>query len=392
MDGSFAAVPAASGVRPLEVVHVLHTVAYGGVETIVLDWARAMDGAPGTGRRARIHLVCFANPGGTEQAFLHAAARAGLAVRTIPWARRKPVWQAARALRSILREVDADVVHTHNLYAELVGWIAARRHGAKLATSLYVWSDFGWKRNAQQWVAARLLRRFDLVTSQCRMTMDETVRRGVPVRLQRLLVSGIAAGPLDPRADRAERRAAMGCSAEEVVLINVARFYPEKGQERLLDWFAAIHAARPVARLWLLGVGPLEEALKAKTAALGLESAVRFLGFAPSTAPMFAAADIQVHSSTAEGIPLAICEGMACGMPIVSTAVGGIPEVVTDGGTGFLVGVDAADRFIARTIELIDDPALRARFGAGARHASETELSLDRAADRLDAMYRELAA
>jgi glycosyltransferase involved in cell wall biosynthesis len=384
--------PAAAALKPVRravhVVHLLHTIAYGGVETIVLDWARSLDP-----RRVEVTVVCFANTGGTEGPFLTAAARAGLAVRTIPWGRQKPVLRSVSALIRLLRETGADVVHAHNLYAEFVGWIAARRVGAKVMSTLYVWSDFGWRRNLQQWIAARLLRRFDLVTSQCRMTMEDTIRRGVPRERQRLLVSGIRPVKFsrDP-ARRAEIRTANGCRSDDIVFVNVARLYPEKAQDRLLAWFRTVLDQRPNCKLWILGVGPLEQELKELARTLGVDRAVRFLGFIPDLPLYLDTADIQVHSSRAEGIPLAVCEGMAACLPIIATAVGGIPEVIEDGRTGLLVADGDGAGFVAGMLRLIDDQALRERLGAAARGASRAELSLEAAADRLAAMYEELAA
>jgi glycosyltransferase involved in cell wall biosynthesis len=374
--------------RPLRVVHLIHTVAYGGVETIVLDWARALDR-----RRIEVMVVCFTNPGGTEHGFKQAAARASIPVRTIRWGRSKPVFRSAAELTRLLREFDADIVHTHNVYAEIVGWIAARRLGTKLMTTLYVWSDFGWKRNVQQWVSARLLRRFDLVTSQCQATLNDTVARGVPRAMQCLLLSGIASATAQlDEAERQSIRKRFLCERDDVVLVNVARLYPEKAQDRLLDWFSVIAACRPQARLWILGTGPLEESLRAQVEQLGLGHLVTFVGFVPNPAATLLAADIQVHPSRAEGIPLAVCEGMAAGMPVVATAVGGIPEIIEDRKTGRLIENGNREVFVEAVLELIDDPELRALLGRQARQACETELSLPNAANKLASTYEDLVA
>lgn len=378
----------APAARPLRVVQVLHTVAYGGVEKILLDWAGAVDPA-----RADMLLVCFANPGETEAAFVDAAARAGIPVRTIPWGRSKPVLRAARALIGIVREFGADIIHTHNVYAEIVGWLASRITGCKAVTTVYVWADFGWKRNVQQWVASRLLRRFDLVTSQSAATMEDTIARGVPAAIQKVLVTGISpAAPPPDSASRDALRRQHGCGPEHVVLVNVARFYPEKAQDRLLDCFAEIVRERPATRLWMMGVGPLEAALKQQVLELGIRSQVAFTGFVADIAPTLAASDIQVHPSRAEGIPLALCAGMASGMPIIATAVGGVPEIITSGETGILIAEWDRAAFIASTLALIDDAAERSRLGAAARRTSETSLSLASAANQLASTYEEVAA
>jgi glycosyltransferase involved in cell wall biosynthesis len=377
---------ASSRKTPLRVVHLLHTVAHGGVETLLINWTRALDPA-----RIEVMIVCFANPDRSERPFQEAAERAGISVKTIPWSRAKPVFRASRAFSALLADFDADIVHTHNIYAELVGWIAARRVGAKVMTTQYVWSDFGWKRNAQQWFAARLLRHFDLVTSQCETTRQDTIRRGIPARDQSVLVTGIE--PVRERPDPAERhaiRAKYGSGPSDIVLVNVARLYPEKAQGLLLDCFVEIIRSRRQTKLWLMGVGPLESGLKERVAALGLEQHVTFLGFVVDFHRTLLSADIQVHSSYAEGVPLAICSGMAAGMPIVSTAVGGIPEILRHEETGLLVANGDRPAFVRETIRLIDDAELRQRLSRRAKEASETEFSLETAAAVLTAQYGKL--
>ncbi|HEY6506700.1 MAG TPA: glycosyltransferase, partial [Vicinamibacterales bacterium] len=238
-----------AGTRRITVVHVLHTVAYGGVETIILNWLRAIDP-----RRFDVHLVCFANPDGGEAPFLAAAQRAGLVVRTVRWATRKPVIRAGRELAHILREVGADIVHTHNVYADLVGLLAARLVGAKVVCSLFVWGDFGWKRNLLQYVDAWALRHFDMITAQCEQTRLDSVARGLPADRTRVVISGFDTPPPLPTPDaRQRRRHELGIDDTHVVLANVARLYPEKAQDLLLRAFVDLHARHPQARLWIFG-------------------------------------------------------------------------------------------------------------------------------------------
>jgi|GEM_PF-1068469 len=376
----------ASDAATVRVIQLLHTVAYGGIESILINWIKSLDTA-----RVQTTLVVFANPGETEKPFVDAAARVGLTVEKIPWSRRKPFFLSARALARIVRERDIDILHCHNVYAEIVGYIAARRTGAKVMNTLYVWSDFGLKRNVQQWISSRLIRRFDLVTSQCAITQRETIRRGVPESMQKVLVSGVALPDLALADDkRRQLRAELGASDDNVVLVNVARLYPEKRQDLLLHWFKRITADRPNTRLWILGTGPLEANLRALIDELELGDRVAMPGFVPDLSTMFQAADIQVHSSDAEGVPLAICEGMAAGMPIVATCVGGVPEMITHEESGLLVEARDGDAFIRETLRLIDDTPLRNRMARGARDFIRTEYALDVAVDRLANTYEAL--
>lgn len=374
--------------RPLRVVHLLHTVAYGGVETIVINWLRSIDRS-----RVDVHAVCFANPRGTERPFIAAAQRHGIDVRTIPWARSKPVLRSASALGKILQDLGADIVHTHNLYAEIVGLWAARRTGARTITTLYVWADFGWKRNVMQIIEARLIRLFDRVTAQSETARRDTIRLGVRPERVSVLFSGHEAAPLaPPAAERRARRRDWGAEDEHTVLINVARLYPEKAHDGLLRSFHEVHQRCPSARLWILGVGPLEKNVRALCTSLGLDPAVRFLGFVENLASVLPLADIQVHPSHAEGIPLALCAGMAAGLPIVASAVGGLPELLDHGRRGFLVPARDEAAFARGVLSLIEDRATRDCLGRTARAFIEQEYSLPASAELLARTYEAMVS
>jgi glycosyltransferase involved in cell wall biosynthesis len=380
-----------AGARRTVVLHVIHTMAYGGVETAVLNWVRSFDLT-----RYDVHLACFANPGGTEQPFIDAAQRLGLTVSTLPWHRGKPVWRAARALQRLVQQHGIQIVHAHNCYADVVVWFASRLGPArfKTITTAYVWFDFGdWKRNLIQWIDARAMRRFDRVTAHCETTRVATLERGIATGEVPTLICGFETHPVRLDAQqRREGRAAHGADDTDVVLLNVARLYPEKAQDFLLEVFARLLIDRPRLMLWLAGVGPLEGALREKAQQLGVAHRVRFLGFVAPLPPMLALADLQVHPAHIEGVPLAICEGMAAGLPIVASEVGGLPEILDGGRNGVLVPGLEIERFAQAVAGLIDEPVRAAGYGAKARRFIEEDYSLTRAVGRVEAEYDRLLA
>jgi glycosyltransferase involved in cell wall biosynthesis len=379
--------PASPTLRKVRVLHLIHTMAYGGVETAVLNWIRAMDQ-----NHFEMHLACFANPGETERPFVEAAQRMGLTVAKIPWNRRKPLWRASTLLAALLRERKIDIVHSHNCYADVVTLLASWRVRVKTVTTAYVWFDYrNWKRDLLQWIDACAMRRFDCVTAHCENTRLEGLKRGFNANEVRTLICGFETHRIDiDAATRRRERLALGASAQTTVLINVARFYPEKAQVFLLECFALIAAQRPRVVLWLAGVGPLEAELRVAVDRLGLAQSVRFLGFVVDLPRLLALADIQVHPAHIEGVPLAICEGMAAGLPIVASEVGGLPEILDHGANGILVPGLAHDRFAAEVVRLVDDPRQATEFGIRARRFIENDYSLRTAIRNVEATYREL--
>lgn len=375
----------ASSKKKISVVHLLHTVLYGGVETQIIHWCRTID------REAfDVHVLCFADPRGTEKPFIQMAERFGLSVRTIPWNRRKPVIKSARALAKILREVDADVIHTHNVYADLVALVASKMVPVKKATSLYVWDDFGWKRNILQKLNEWVIRSFDLIAPHCEETLRKTLAMGFDPKRVKLLISGFETFPVTMTSEqRLAARRAQGIGDEHIVLVNLARMHPEKNQASLVRCFKEIHAQCPQARLCFMGIGPLEAELRAISTSLGLNEFVQFAGFVEDVRSRLPLVDIQVHPSHAEGVPLAIVEGMSARLPIVATRVGGLAEVLSDG-RGILTTPGDEKEFIEAVVRLIRDPQERQQLGAAANHFIENDYSLANAVRNLERSYVEL--
>ncbi len=369
--------------RSIGVAHLIHTVAYGGVETAVLNWLETIDKD-----HFAITLICFKNTGDTQQPFVDAARARGFVVKTIPWSRRKPVVRAARRLAQILRDNCVDVVHCHNTYANMVGLLAAWMVPVKTVTTLYVWGNFGFVRNALQWIDRALLPFFDQVTAHCQQTFQGTLDRGYPESKLRLLPCGYQANPVSlATQQRAVMRARLGACPEQCVFITVARFWPEKAHDVLLEAFSDVLAQGKEAKLWLLGVGPLQPRIEALVRSIGLQERVVFLGFRDDLATVLALADVQVHPSHMEGVPLAVCQGMAQGLPVVATRVGGLTEIVKDGVSGLLVESRSPKQLANALLSLIEDTALRTRLGEEAQRFIAEEYSLQAATRRVQQLY-----
>lgn len=370
----------------VRVAHLIHTMTYGGVETVLLNWLKTLDK-----RRFEVHLFSFDNPG--AEAFLQAAAAAGFEVALIPWSRRKPVLRAARVLAKHVRARRIDILHCHNTYAQLVTLVAGWLTGVKTITTLYVWGDFGWKRNALQLADRLTAPLLDQISVHCERTFADVVRRGIPARRLRLLTCGYDGKPIElPSGERDRRRRELGAAPGNPVLLNVARFWPEKAHDVLLHSFRTILDCRPDAQLWIAGVGPLEDRIRALCAELRLSESTRFLGFRSDLAELLALADIQLHPSDMEGVPLAVCAGMAAGLPIVATSVGGLVEILRHERSALLVEPRRPDLFAEAVLRLIDHPEKARALGWAARRFLEEEYSLAAATARVEAVYEEMLA
>jgi glycosyltransferase involved in cell wall biosynthesis len=121
-----------------------------------------------------------------------------------------------------------------------------------------------------------------------------------------------------------------------------------------------------------------------------LNGAVQFLGFRADLAELLALADMQVHPSDMEGVPLAVCSGMAAGLPIVATRVGGLPDILAHERSAILVEPRNAEAAAEAILRLMDDHTKRRALGLEARRFIEDEYSLAAATAKVEAVYRDM--
>ncbi len=175
-----------------------------------------------------------------------------------------------------------------------------------------------------------------------------------------------------PQTPRREWRAREGFGDQDVLFVCVARFAPQKNHALLLRAFAEGPASDPSAHLVLIGDGVLREQLEDQVKDLGLGSQVRFLGLRADIPDALGAMDVFVLSSDWEGNPLCVIEAMASGLPIVSTAVGGVPDLFESGKEGLIVRPGDIQGFSNSMAHLSGNREARLSMGmAAARRARE---------------------
>jgi glycosyltransferase involved in cell wall biosynthesis len=205
-----------------------------------------------------------------------------------------------------------------------------------------------------------------------------------------LIPNGIPTDEYAPNPDtRAQWRQAHGIEPHATVLTHVGRFAPPKNHALLIEAFAQVRSDAPLYLL-LVGGGELENAVRDQVAALGLQERVRFLGVRADVADILRASDVFVLSSRVEGNPMSVMEAMAAGLPVVSTAVGGVPELVREGVTGLLVPSEDA-RALAQAMQaLVDDPVRRQAMGAAARQHAVAHFDIRHTVRMYEELYESL--
>ena len=221
------------------------------------------------------------------------------------------------------------------------------------------------------------------VSEDCRQSMPPKTRSHVET-----LIHGVdLADVRSHSADRADARAELGVVDDSVVVGIVANFRKQKNYPLLLDVAAALTKDDPKLLFVSIGQGPLQDELESRHRELGLGERFRFLGFRNDVLRMMSALDVFCLSSDHEGLPVAVMEAKALGLPIVSTSVGGIPAAVTDGVDGLLVPPGDQAALASALARVAGDAELRRDL---AQHSAESSdrYSATNAVDHLENVYR----
>jgi glycosyltransferase involved in cell wall biosynthesis len=285
-------------------------------------------------------------------------------------------------LRRLVRDRDIDIVHTHMpLTAAAARVVLPRTPPAFVHTEHNVWDRYRRP--------TRLANRLTYGRNTAVLAVSDGVARSI--RTRRPQVEVVTHG-VDPESlhrgpeVRRRARAALGLADDAPVLGTVGNFTAKKDHATLLTAMAAIVRDRPMARLVLIGSGPLRPDLQAQAARLGLGDHVLFAGSRDDVLELLPAFDVFVLSSRFEGLPIALLEAMATGLACVVTGVGGVPEVVSDGRDGLVVEPGDPDVLATAVGKLLDDEALRAEFGEHARARSEA-FQIEAAVRRIEDVY-----
>ena len=297
---------------------------------------------------------------------------------------------AIARLRDVVEAGGYGVVHAHGLRAGIDAALAARgRCPVVLTVHNLVHPEIAGSlkylayRRAES-LAVRLTDHTFAVSADiaAHLRRPRSARAKVEV-----LYLGIGDPPRVAR-ERSAIRHELGVREDEGLVVTASRLAPQKALPVMFEALASLGAPFVLA---LAGTGPQEPELRRSAAEHGIADRVRWLGFRPDVADFIAAGDVFCLSSVWEGVPLAAQEAILLGVPVVATAVGGMPELVEDAVTGRLVPPRDPAALAAALGQVLGNDALRKTFADGARARLQERFSTGRMLDRLAAEYRERA-
>jgi glycosyltransferase involved in cell wall biosynthesis len=291
-----------------------------------------------------------------------------------------------RQLVNRLRVAQPDIVHTHLFHADLYGITAARRaHVPYVVSSRH--NDDRFRRR----LPVRLLQRWLWRQTDAGIAISEAIRQfsiaveGAPPDRIHTVHYG-----LDPASIQVApvARAALDLPNDALLIGSVCRLIEQKGLIYGLRGFGRIADQFPAAHYVIAGDGLLRADLEAAAQALDLAGRVHFLGWRSDAQAVLGALDLLLAPSLWEGFGLVFLEAMALGVPVLSTHVSAIPEVVIDGETGWLVPPRDPDAIAAALREALSDPALLRARGEQGRQRLQAHFTVQAMVERTLAVYR----
>jgi glycosyltransferase involved in cell wall biosynthesis len=244
------------------------------------------------------------------------------------------VWRLWR----LLARSDYDLVHVHSPLAATAARVLVRVMPGARRPALVVTEHASWPSYR---LVTRVLNTLTFHLDDAHLAVSDDAWRAMPARLRRrtsVVVHGVLSGDLaELRGERAAVRRELGVADNDVVVMTVANLVAEKDYPNLLRAARAAVDRAGHLRFVAIGQGPLERDLRALHQALGLGDRFVFLGYRRDAVRLLAGADIFTLASRFEGLPVAVMEALTMGLPIVATAVGGVPAAVRDGVEGVIV-------------------------------------------------------
>ncbi len=278
-------------------------------------------------------------------------------------------------LRRLLRSGRYDVVHFHLPHTAALGRLVVASLPRDVRPAIVYTEHSLWNKMA---VAVRVVNRAGIGLDQSLIVVSEAAHEALPRALRsraRVIVHGVDLSASDALvADRdrirAEVRAELGVPDGALLALTVANLRPEKGYDTLLDAARLVIDRGLPVRFVSVGIGSEATAMEERRRSLGLDDGFTFLGLRHDVPRLLVAADLFVLPSRQEGLPVALMEATSVGLPIVATAVGGVPQVLRDGVDGLVVPPDSPSGLADAVARLAADAALRRRLGVGARERS----------------------
>ncbi|HEX8818127.1 MAG TPA: glycosyltransferase [Terriglobales bacterium] len=292
----------------------------------------------------------------------------------------------------LLRRGRFDIVHCHDLWSNLMGVPAAHLAGVSvIISSQRDLSHLPWYKTKRRHILRYIQRRSNAILTNAKSIRDQLVSRDqLPSQKVHIVHNGVDLDGFDPSL-RSSRVFPVGDKGKRIVL--VGNMHSDvKGHPWLIQAAAVVLKEFPDTKFILVGDGARRRGFESQVRAVRLEKSFAFVGRSNDVPSILAECDIAVLPSCAEGLPNAILEYLAAGLPTIATSVGGNTEVINDGVTGVLIPPEDSNALSNALLRLLRDSGLSATLAAAGQNYVRRNFSVQRLVDGIDSLYTELLA
>ncbi|MCA9964962.1 MAG: glycosyltransferase [Anaerolineales bacterium] len=370
------------------IITLIDGLGMGGAERLLIPYLRYLQ-ANGFALRVCALQERHGNPLAAEVAAL------GVPVDLLPVPYLRDITAVPRLI-AYFRQHQADLVHTQLELANTLGTVAAAMLRLPTVCTLHTIDELQpGSKTARRirlmwWVLRHFCQRIVAVSEETRQHHIATAKFA-PAQVV-TLYNGIDLSHFEPRdlACQTAVRTTLKIPAHAKLLTTVAVLRQPKGIQFMLDAMPAVLTAVPDAHYLIVGDGDYRPELEAQMAQLAIDERVHFAGQRRDVADLLAASDLFVLPTLTDALPTVLMEAMALHLPLLATAVGGVPEMVQNGYNGLLVPPGSASQLAQATIALLQDEAKRREMGENGRLLVEQKFNIQRQAAELASLYRTL--
>jgi len=292
----------------------------------------------------------------------------------------------------VCRERNVSIWHGHDYKSDALGLLLRKFHPMKLVSTVHGWGVKSKKTPLYHAVDRFSLKSYDRVICVSDKLLAECLSAGIQIGNLCEIDNAIDVSSYENLTAKREARLQFGINADKPVVVAVGRLSKEKAFDTLTRAFADLLATGLEGTLLIAGDGPERDSLQAQIEGLGCQDSIRLAGHVADPRNVYAAADVFALSSTSEGLPNSLLEAMACGVPVVATAVGAVPNVIIDEVNGLLIQPGDAAPLTLALSRLLSNEALQDQFAAAGHRTIKEQYSFERRMRKVAAVYDGLLA
>lgn len=369
--------------QKIAVLHLISSAAFLGAERVVCELASSADPD-----HFHVQVGILGSPVAVYNAFKAALEGTAAELVYLPCEGKLSI-STIKAIQKHIQRYKTDILHAHGYKSDLYGFLAVKfaRSGTRLIATNHTWKLRTFFERFYKLIDKTILQSFNSIVAVSDEVKEEMIRLGIDGKRISFIFNGVSVDGYETQ-NRVAIRQSFAIADNELVVGCVASLTEEKAHADLIRAFAILHSKHPNSRLVLVGDGPERANLVSLSEDLGVSDSVYFTGQRQDVKSLYVAFDLFALVSYAEGLPMAMLEAMAASLPIVVSAVGAIPQVVTSMKNGILITPGDIDTIANAFIKLLQEPALRESLGRNARNELVANYSVSRMTSDYQQLYQ----